>query len=146
MGKKKATYVILHKHKLIIEYYSGDITIDDIKINQLTRFNDDEFDQSYKLLIDFSESSIMVDDDELNQYILEYKSFMRLHGIGYNDKTCFITDKPEHVVFAKIGEIGFNETNVDFGIFSTITASLFFLQIVCCDMIEVEEELLGLKR
>lgn len=142
--KTKFNYSILKESQTIIEYYSGKITIDEIRTNQQNRFQDNDYDETYNVLIDFRDSDIEFNICELETYISDYIDHMNRNSIGFNSKTSILTDKPEHVVLAHVAKIGFHNL-VELGMFSTITASIFHINRYCDDMVKIEEELLNLK-
>jgi len=118
-------YIIVKELKLIVVYYSGDITGSDIR-NLMDRLSHDpDYSPEFDSISDFRHCKLIISPVEIDSYISFIKDQLKIVA---NRKTAFLTNDPTKVVittlFSKKAEvIGLNSQ-----VFSTVNALLKFLK------------------
>jgi hypothetical protein len=122
----KTRYRILPKLKLIIEYYNGLIGVEDIKNLELRKNNDIEYDCSFNVIIDMRDAELDLDDND----IVEVSFFMQTNKKSYGErKSTFLTNTPNQVVSPMIYKSQIKSLPMKYEVFSTINASLTYVNI-----------------
>jgi len=117
MPEKITEYHIIPECRLIIEYYSGNILMEDI-INLKKRLSlEKTYDPNINILHDFRDSNLLIEKYEIFEYIEFVKKHLKTLG---KRQSAFLTDKPNEVVLT----ILFGEYNTDLPINSKIFSTI----------------------
>ena len=119
--KNFINYLIVKEKKLIIEYYSGKIYLNDfIKIHD-KKGNDKDFNINYNLLIDFRDAEIHLEKEDVFKLIDYHKNNKKLYGARH---AAHITQTPSQVVAGVNFDRYNKELPIKIKVFSTLEASL----------------------
>jgi len=123
---KHVHYKIFPEYFLIIEYFHGDITFEDIIEAKRLKNNMPEFNPRYNHLIDLRNATFLFNHEKINDLALfqeENKEFIKPR------KSAFITSKPEHVSLAMLFSISMKNLPIEFEIFTIPRAALNWLDL-----------------
>lgn len=134
--KKSIKYKILASEKLVLEYYSGYISKEDIyrvkkKISALK-----DYRPTFHLIADFTSATLAVDVKEVPQYFTFIRNNPKLMG---KRKTAFITSKPNEVVLSHIFDLSKKDTPIESNIFSSFSAAASLLNLSSTAFNQVNE-------
>jgi len=119
--QKFGTYKILQKERLIIEYHSGNIGIEDFINTKKIISSDNKYNSDYDVIIDIRDIQLLFSQADIDKLIVFFKNYSPIVG---NRKIAFLTKKPHHVVFTTLFSNGINDTNMNAEIFSTLKAAV----------------------
>jgi hypothetical protein len=124
---ERTSYIILPDLKLIIELFSNSTTINDaIELKKL-EIKDVNYDASFNfivLFINIDLRSTDITEIEIKKYVESIKSDKQIIG---NRKSAIIAEKPNQVVLGTLYEMIAKELPMNFKIFSTIQAAMFWI-------------------
>ncbi len=136
-------YKIISSKKLIIEYYCGKLTIDDvIELNKKV-FNDSNFRTNFNVLMDGRYADFSGDEIAMLKYIQfmnDNKKFIKKRNVA------ILTSKPKEFVIATLFDINKGNLPINSKVFSTLKASLFWIDLPVEEYNSVKEVLSDLKR
>ena len=142
--KKIGAYKLLIKERLVIEYYSGEITLEDIIYFKKQISKDLNYDFSFNTLFDMRDAIIKVSESEMI-LLLEFlnKHFKK----GNVRNVAYLTNSPNDVVKSTLFSIllNNNELNMNTKIFSTINAIAKWFNIEDINEKELDAILFRLK-
>lgn len=141
--EKKYHYRILHEEKLIVEYYSGDIVLENLIEFKKILLTDPEYNPQYNLLIDLRDATFLLTEYEIKKYLEYAKPVLYLFK---KRKSAYLTHTPNQVVFVTFIEYyseGFLPIEVK--IFSTTNAAISWLKHSIYNSDVLENELIDLK-
>ncbi len=119
-------YKIIPDKRLIIEYFEGILTLDEIlKFVRCIKM-DKNFDTSFNSLIDLSDMEMEVSAKEVEKYVNYLKKNKSLMG---NRKLAMITKTPEHVVIATLYKLLGKDLPLNIKVFSTFEAAIRWLGV-----------------
>ena len=122
----KATYKILALNRLIVQYYSGDITMDDIIYLQKGISDDLNYNSSFDVVIDFRDANLLLKVEDMDKSIDFFKNNPKIHG---KRNAAYITNNPNEVVITTIFAELITYIPIQAKVFSTIQASVDWLGI-----------------
>ncbi len=124
ISMKKVGYRIVRDCNLLIQYYHGEISLNDIYNSADIISNDPDFDNSLNILNDLREAILITDEESIKELIAHIKKSNILY---YERKTAFITSTPNQVVFSTLIELLKNESLVNVKTVSTLENALIHL-------------------
>ena len=118
---KIGTYKILPTFKLIIEYYSGNINIDDLIHLKRVISLEQDYNPTFTSLVDFRDAILNVDEKDLIKYLNFVKEYTKVFG---HRNTVFLTSTPNDVVKTTLFSLIVESFNMPISvkIYSTIEA------------------------
>lgn len=135
-------YFILKERKLIIEYYSGKIYLNDfLKIHE-KKSKDKDFNVNFNLLIDFRNAEILLSETDVLALVNFHKNNKKLFG---KRKSAHLTQTPDQVLSGMHFDIFNKELPIIIKIFSTLEASLRWLGLEIEDIEIIKSNLDKLK-
>jgi len=143
--EKIGAYKLLVKKHLSIEYYSGDITLDDIIYLEKILSKEPNYDFSFDTIFDMRNANIKVDESEM-KILLEFLNTQLKKGDSRN--VAFLTSSPNDVVKSTLFSIMLgknNELNINTNIFSTVKSIASWLNIEGVNEKELDEMLTKLE-
>lgn len=136
------SYKILKEKNLIIEYYSGQILVEDFLKLHKNKAENKDFHPNLNLLIDFRDAEIHLEKDDVLRMVQFHKSNPRLFG---ERNAAHITKTPNQVV-AGINFDRYNdELPIKIRIFSSLEASLSWVGLAADDQPMIQKHLDELK-
>jgi len=124
-NKKKRTYKIIAEKSLIVQYYAGDIGIDDIIYLQKVISNELSYSPAFDIVVDFSHANLLLTEKDLIDYIAFVKSYPKIQG---KRKAAYLTSKPNQVVYSTLFSERISDTLIQPNIFSTTIAIVDWLK------------------
>lgn len=124
--KKIISYKILHYQKIIIEYYSGPISLIDIKELKLAEIKDNNFDSSYNILMDGRETNLLTSYQDILDLIDFIKSNPKIIG---KRNSSFLTKTPNQVAQTTLLKLQSEILPMNYNIFSTMDSALKFIGV-----------------
>ena len=124
---KVGSYKINKEEKFIIEYYYGQIEIEDVMFLKDTLSKEESFNASYSIIHDFRNSNLKLSQEDLKNHL----EFVKKHPtfLGERD-VAFLTSRPNEVVLTTLfSMLAKNKILVNFEIFTTINAASMWLKI-----------------
>ena len=119
--ERKWDYKILSDLRLVVVYYHGSVSIDDMIEFALFISTQENYNKEYNQLIDFRESDVEINPKDIKKWIEFLKNNPRF--IGYR-KTAFLTAKPIDVVVATLYREWKGNLPIDINDFSTLRAAI----------------------
>ena len=95
--KKIGSYKIFHDKKLILEYYSGEITADDLIHLKEIIFTEENYKFSYDAVLDFRNAILLIDNQGITDLIHFFRS--RFSNTATRN-VAYLTSRPNEVVIA----------------------------------------------
>ncbi len=135
-------YKIISSKKLIIEYHSGKLTIDDVIELKKKVFNDSNFRTNFNVLMDGRYADFSGDEIAMLKYIQfmnDNKKFIKKRNVA------ILTSKPKEFVIATLFDINKGNLPINSKVFSTLKASLFWIDLPVEEYNSVKEVLSDLK-
>lgn len=125
---KVGTYKVLPEFNLIVEYYSGEINMDDFIYIQRVLSEKPIYRPTQNKILDYRDATIRADEADMKRYLEFVKGFPKVLG---RRRTACLTNTPNHVVVTTILKSIFRQSDVPIviGVFSTIDAILNWLNI-----------------
>jgi len=117
----KVKYRVLPDIKIIIEYFNGEITLNDIIENDKNIVIDKHYNLNYNSIIDFRDAQLMLSQDDIINYINFVNKNSEIVG---KRKVAFLTSTPDHVALLTIYDMLGESLPMAYNIFSTMKASL----------------------
>ena len=131
-------YIIVKEKRLIIEYYSGKIHLNDFIEIHDRKSKDKDFNLNYNLLIDFRDAEILLSKEEVLELISYHKKNKKLFGSRF---AAHITKTPKQVASGTMFDVFNKELPVKIKIFSTLEASLAWVGLSIEDKKSIESYL-----
>jgi len=141
--ERKYHYRILHEEKLIVEYYSGEIVLENLIEFKKMLLTDPEYNPHYNLLADLRDATFLLTEYEIKGYLDYAKPVLYLFK---KRKSAYLTHTPNQVVFVTFIDYyseGF--LPIETKIFSTSNAAISWLKHSICTSDVLENELIDLK-
>ena len=131
-------YCILKEIGLIIQFHQNDLTLEGIKKLKLDIINDKDFSPDYKFIVDVRLTTVVLDEYELEQYGNFVSENLKLTG---SQKLALLTDTPEQAAKSIIYTLNKKIHPLKYGIYSTLEASLNWLDIDTANIGLIESEI-----
>lgn len=127
-NKKMLTvkYKILPQYSLIIEYFSGEITLNDVLEAKKSKNSMPDFDPSFNHFIDIRQAKVNVFLSEISEIVKfqeENQQYIKKR------KSAFLADSPEHTSLTMLFMLSMKNLPIDFEVFSTTKAALNWLDL-----------------
>lgn len=119
--EKNLNYQIIPDKKLIIEYYSGSITLNDLILFQHTISFNRKYNPNFNIIHDFREASLSLNEADVMEYIQFIKNSSKLCGVR---RTAHVTSSPKQVVAITLFNLLKNDLPVNAQVVSTIYAAV----------------------
>lgn len=119
-------YKILPQYNLIIEFFSGEITLDAILSAKKSKNSMPEFDPTFNHLIDLRHAKTNISLSEIKEiakFQEENKQYIKKR------KSAFLADSPEQTSLTILFTLSMQNLPIDFEIFSTTKAALNWLDL-----------------
>jgi len=141
--ERKYHYRILHEEKLVVEYYSGEIVLDNLIEFKKILLTDPEYNPHYNILADLRDATFLLTEYEIKRYLDYAQTILYLFK---KRKSAYLTYTPNQVVFVTFIDYyseGFLPIEVK--IFSTSNAAISWLKHSIFNYDVLENELIDLK-
>jgi len=122
----RSSYRILSNNALIIEYHEGLLTLEGMIKFRKEQLLDEKFSPDFNILMDMRKVKITGNPVEVNDYISFYRQNKDITG---NRNIAVLTDTPNQVFYITLFEQYSNVLTQKIKIFSTIEASLKWLNL-----------------
>lgn len=126
MDHKKYKYRILKEQKLVIKYYSGNLSLKELYDFVEYTGNDTDYLPTMSVINDLRDCFIAIDNEGILDFIHKIKENQKVYD---QRKSVFLTDTPNQVVFSSMIEFFKNEPLIELNIVSTIERALRCLMI-----------------
>ena len=134
-------YKILPELELIIEYYSGKITVQDIIDHKKKEINNPAYNGDYNFIADIRESILDVSQKDFKDYL----DFIEMNNrVAGNRRTSILTDTPNQVAITSMFKMSTNELPINYAIFSTLEAAINWVNL-SADYYDVIRDVLAKK-
>lgn len=140
VDKKTGAYHIYPEYKLILEYYSGTIVMDDfIQLKKIIA-DEPEYDPRYYSLLDFRDAYVKVNEADMMRYFEFMRNFPKIHEERY---TAYFTNTPNDAVVTIIFSTLLQERDIPVHaqMFSTAGAILKYFGIKNLDVLKLNRML-----
>lgn len=138
----KTAYRILKKNHLILEYYAGEMSLNDIFSLKEKMFRDPNYDAAYSVIHDLRDAILNISESE----VANVEKFLKKHPsvIGKRKGAC-LTANPHDVAIAMLVSFVFNKYPLELKVFELPESAMTWLNISVNLMGEIEKELIKLK-
>lgn len=128
--KKTVTYSILKDIGIIIQYHEVLYSIEESSKIKIKFKKDEDYDPSFPILVDMRNTTIKLETDDLIKYGNWINKTFKSDKIQISPtKVVLLTSKPDQVAYSTIFTSNKNLKSLDYGIFSTLRASLEWFHI-----------------
>lgn len=131
-------YKILKDIGLIIQFHQNSITLDEMKQLKRDIINDEDFNPSFGFIVDIRKSKVNLSIEELLGYGDWIKENLKLTGLM---RLVLLTSTPDHVAKTTLFSLNENISPICYKTFSTIEASIQWLNIDSCNLDYVKNEI-----
>lgn len=136
-------YKILSDLKLIIENYTGCVSMDDVIAIKKETGLDRIYSPNFNVIMDFRDANLVFEPFEVSKYI----DFANNSNIIYGERrTAFLTSKPNQVALTTIFGLTKGKLPIESNTFSTLDALISWFNLMPEDHKIVLEELEILKQ
>jgi hypothetical protein len=135
MVLEKYKYKILPEKRLIIRYYQGLFSLNDLIAFLNETGKDALYDPTFNVINDFRNAESTVKIGEINTLFGYVKGSKKIYG---KRKSAFITRTPNQTVFSMMMGLLKYENEVKFKTFSTLIEAIKWLGLASSDLIEIE--------
>jgi hypothetical protein len=116
---KFGTYKIIIKDRLIVEYHSGDININDFIESRKIISSAQDYNPDFDLIFDFRDVNMIVNEKDIKRFVSFFKGFNPILG---KRRSAYLTEKPKHLVVTTLFPEGIKDSSIRPMTFSTIEA------------------------
>lgn len=117
-------YIIINELNLIIEYYSGSISMEDMIQLKKETTEQRTYSPNFDVIMDFRDSTLNIEVAGLSKYVDFANTFDKIVG---KRRTGFITSKPNEVVLTTMFGFIKGDLPIDSQTFSTLEALWIWL-------------------
>ncbi len=121
---KYGTYIIITRERLIIEYHSGDININDFIESRKIISSDRDYNPDFDTVFDFRDANMIANEKDIKSFMSFFKGFNPIWG---KRKSAYLTSKPNHVVITTVFSLEIKDFSISPMTFSTIEALVEWL-------------------
>jgi hypothetical protein len=107
--EKFGSYKILNKERLIVEYHSGDINIDEFINSRKIISSDSEYNADFDLIFDFRDVNMIVSQQDIDKFVVFLKNFNPILG---KRKSAYLTSKPHEVVITTLFSMNIKDLSI----------------------------------
>lgn len=115
--EKFGSYKILNKERLIIEYHSGEINVDDFITARKIISSDSEYNPNFDVVFDFRNATTIVKQQDIDKF---YKFFITFIPVLGKRKSGYLTENPNEVVITTLFSMKLQDSLIQSDTFSTI--------------------------
>jgi len=112
-------YKIIPSCNIIIEQYSGPISMEEIISTKQKISHDSSYSPNLNVIMDFEKADLIFESTKLKDYVHFANTFKKIYG---KRKTAFLTSKPNEVVLTTLFGMQKGDLPVDTNTFSTLGA------------------------
>jgi hypothetical protein len=139
---KYSSYIILKDLNLVIEYYRGQIIIDDIIHLKKNVFSEKNHHYEIKIVMDFRDANTEIDSSDLVKYLEFIEDYTISQGFR---KVAFITSQPNQVALGIL--FGFIKNKpMKTEVFSTFEAALCCLNVNTNSFVIIENIIMNISK
>lgn len=117
-------YKILTEIPVIVEYYEGLITLNDLIEFEIREMNDENYSPDLNTITDLRNAKLSALDYEVNEFVNFLK---QTKGIVGNRKVAIITNTPDQVAITSLYSMYTKDLPIKNEVFSTIEAAISWL-------------------
>jgi len=115
--KKFGSYIIVKEERLIVEYHSGDINVNDFIHSRKIISSDSEYNPNFDLILDYREANMVVDKNEIDLFVDYFKNHSSIVGVR---RSAYLTTDPKQVVVTTLFSSAISDLDVRPKTFSTL--------------------------
>ena len=115
---------VLPELKLVVEYCSEELTIEDAMALKVREAKSRAFDPTYNIITDLRDSDVVVAEDEVDGFIDFLQNYQGLAG---KRRTALITRTPSQVILSSLMKYAASGLPIHFEVFSTLEAGMHFV-------------------
>jgi hypothetical protein len=134
-------YKILPKLHCVIEYYSGELRLNDLIEYQKRVAVDEHYDASFNIISDFRESNIQAKTDDVVPFI----DFVKKHRPVAKRQSAVITDTPFQFVVAELYKMHLGSLPMNVSVISTVDAAIQWVGLSINQKMIIENTIQELK-
>ena len=131
-------YSILKDIGLVIQYHQNNITKNKMQQLKSDIINDKDFNPKFGFIVDLRNATINLTEDELLEYGNWVKENVKLTGLM---RLVLLTSTPDHVTKTILFTLNENISPLQYRTFSTVEASIKWLNIDNCHLNYVTKEI-----
>lgn len=131
-------YSILKDIGLIIQYHQNNITKNKMKQLKSDIINDKDFNPKFGFIVDLRNATINLTENELIEYGNWVKENLKLTGLM---RLVLLTSTPDHVMKTIIFSLNEKISPLHYKTFSTLAASIIWLNIDISNLDLIEKEI-----
>ena len=114
---KFGSYKILTEERLIVEYHSGEINVDDFILSREIVSSDSAYSPDYDLIFDFRDVDMIVSPQDIVKFVDFFRNFSPILGTR---KSAYLTSRPNEVVITTLFSRGIGNLPIVSKTFSTL--------------------------
>jgi hypothetical protein len=143
MALEKFSYKIFPELKLIIRYYRGSFSINDLICTVEKTGKDNLYDPTFDVINDFRDASSKVKIGEINSFFGYIKNHKTLYG---KRKTVYLTSTPNQTVFSMMMGLLKHENLIAFKTFSTLEEAIKWVGLPVSELGKINNAIHELKK
>jgi len=117
-------YRILPNIKTVVEYYSGEIFVEDLFEIKKEISKQHDYSPNYNLIMDLRDTDLKMDQSDVLKYIEFVKSSSRIKG---ERNSALLTEKPNEFVVATLFGLINKDLPINTSVFTTLGAAVNWL-------------------
>lgn len=115
--EKFGSFKILKKERLIIEYHSGDINVEEFIDSRKIISSSSDYNPAFDLIFDFRDVNMIVNQQDIEKFVVFFKKFNPILG---DRKSAYLTSKPNEVVITTLFSVKIKNLSIQPHTFSTL--------------------------
>jgi hypothetical protein len=119
-------YKIISELQLAVEYYEGQISLNDVIAFELSEMKNSEYSPMLNFIADFRNAELTASESDVKEFVDFLK---KTEGIIDNRKVALVTDTPNQVVLKTLYALYTSDTPVKIKVFSTLDAAMKWLEV-----------------
>jgi len=119
-------YKIIAEKKVILEYYSGIISVQDLINNKSNIIKEKEYDANYNIIHDFRDAQILISEEEGQHFYDLLKNEIKFHK---KRRVAHLTQTPDQVAKTTLFTLLVDTSLFDVNTFSTLKAALTWVRL-----------------
>lgn len=136
MKTKKHDFEILKDQNVMIRYFRGEISLQDLfAFAEIIALHPD-YDPKMRVINNLIDAEFIFSQQDIVSFVEFVKNHKKIYG---SRRIVFLTDTPNQVVFTTMVKMFKEETLIDIGIVSTLEASINFLGLEEDDLPTIEK-------
>jgi len=139
---KTAQYKILPELKIMIEYFSVEMSLDDLISHRKIMIHDIEYNPTYNIITDFRDAYLNGNEDDILSFIEFAKNYPNLAA---KRRAAILTETPNQTVISSIYKLKLQDLPFIVKIFSTVSAALNWVGLTLTDKEKIENEIKKMK-